>query len=152
VKQRQDGAACHPGNLVQVAQKLQTIRALIPRHSAAGSVPCGAETADGNERSPAFRRGFAKSVVQASALFVVLTAAGLLAGVLGLLAGLLAAALLRLARPVLAALLLVALLLAALLARIVLIVLVHHVLSCCLAPQTKTIAKQRFQSRQYQRY
>jgi hypothetical protein len=74
-------------------------------------------------------------VVQASATLVLLTAAGLLAGVLRLLAGLLAAALLMLTGLILAALLLVALVLvalvltAALLARIVLIVLVHHVLS-----------------------
>jgi hypothetical protein len=79
-------------------------------------------------------------MVQASATLVVLTAAGLLAGVLRLLAGLLAAALLMLTGLILAALLLVALMLtAALLARIVLIVLVHHVLSCCLAPQRRRL-------------
>jgi membrane protein implicated in regulation of membrane protease activity len=84
-------------------------------------------------------------VVQASATLILLTAAGLLAGVLRLLAGLLAAALLMLTGLILAALLLVALVLvalvltAALLARIVLIVLVHHVLSCCLAPQRRRL-------------
>jgi hypothetical protein len=79
-------------------------------------------------------------VVQASATLVVLTAAGLLtgvlAGILRLLAGLLAPALLMLAGLVLAALLLVALVLtAALLAGIVVLgVLIHHVLSCCPCP------------------
>jgi uncharacterized protein YqhQ len=82
-------------------------------------------------------------LVQASATLVVLTAAGLLAGVLRLLAGLLAAALLVLAGlVVLAALvLLVTLMLtAALLAGIVgvLGVLIHYVLSSCPCPTIKT--------------
>jgi hypothetical protein len=78
-------------------------------------------------------------VVQASATLVVLTAAGLLAGVLRLLAGLLAAALLLAGLVVLAALLmLVALVLAALLAGIVVLgVLIHHVLSCCPCPNNQ---------------
>jgi hypothetical protein len=85
-----------------------------------------------------------------SATLVVLTAAGLLAGVLRLLARLLASALLLaglvlatllLATLVLAALLLSALVLAtlvlpALLAGII-GVLVHHVLSCCPHPQSR---------------
>jgi hypothetical protein len=95
-------------------------------------------------------------------MLFVLTAAGLLAGVLagilGLLAGLLAPTLLMLAGLVLPALLVLAatLLVSALLAGIVVLgVLIHHVLSCCpcvlsLAPQSNKIAKQRFQSRQYQ--
>jgi hypothetical protein len=117
---------------------LQTIPVLVPRHSEAGSIraafrhamPRGSNQGR-NDKAPPFGGALRNSTIQASALFVVLTAAGLLAGVLGLLAGLLAAALLRLAGPVLAALVLVALVLAAaLLARIVLVVLVHHVLSC----------------------
>jgi hypothetical protein len=96
-------------------------------------------------------------MVQASAMFVVLTAtagvlAGILAGVLGLLAGLLAAALLVLAGLVVLAALLVlsaTLVLAALLAGII-GVLIHHLLSCCPCHTIKLIAKQRFQSRQYQ--
>jgi hypothetical protein len=103
----------------------------------------------------------------ASATLVVLTA-GLLAGILRLLAGLLPAALL-LATLVLAALVLTALLLSALvLAALVLTalvltalmllsallagivgVLIHHVLSFCPHTTIKMIAKQRFQSRQY---
>jgi hypothetical protein len=81
----------------------------------------------------------------------VLTAAGLLAGILRLLAGLLAPALL-LAGLVLAALLVLVatLVLSALLAGIILVVLIHHVFSCCACPTIKLIAKQRFQSRQYQ--
>jgi hypothetical protein len=86
----------------------------------------------------------------------VLTA-GLLAGVLRLLAGLLAAALLLaalvLATLVLTALLLSALVLAALVLSALLAgivgVLIHHVLSFCPRPTIKMIAKQRFQSRQY---
>jgi hypothetical protein len=105
----------------------------------------------------------------------MLTAAGLLAGVLRLLAGLLASALL-LAALLLAALLLAALLLAALVLAVLVLatlllaalvlatlvlpallagivgVLVHHVLSCCPHPTIKMIAKQRFQSRQYQHF
>jgi hypothetical protein len=89
-------------------------------------------------------------MVQASATLVVLTT-GLLAGVLRLLAGLLAAALLLaglvIATLVLAALLLSTLVLAALLAGIVVLgVLIHHVLSCCPCPTIKLTAKQRFQS------
>jgi hypothetical protein len=92
---------------------------------------------------------------QASATFVVLTAAGLLAGILRLLAGLLAAALLLARLVVLAALLvlvvlvLATLVLSALLTGIV-GVLIHHLLSCCPRLTIKMIAKQRFQSRQYQ--
>jgi hypothetical protein len=86
---------------------------------------------------------------QASATFVV--TAGLLAGVLRLLAGLLPAALLLARLVVLAALVLVALtlitlVLSALLARIV-GVLIHHLVSCCCCPRRtiKMIARQRFQ-------
>jgi hypothetical protein len=78
-------------------------------------------------------------MVQASATLVVLTAAGLLAGLAGvlarilrLLAGLLAAALLMLAGLVLAALLLLVALLAGIIG-----VLIHHVLSCCPCPTMK---------------
>jgi hypothetical protein len=91
---------------------------------------------------------------QASAALVVLTT-GLLAGVLRLLAGLLAAALLLatlvVATLVLTALLLSALVVAALLSALagIIGVLIHHVLSCCPRPTNKTLAKQRFQSRQY---
>jgi hypothetical protein len=95
---------------------------------------------------------------QASAMLVVLTAA--LAGVLRLLPGLLPAALLLARLVVLAALLvlvalvltalvLAALVLPALLAGII-GVLIHHLLSCCPRHTIKMIAKQRFQSRQYQ--
>jgi hypothetical protein len=100
----------------------------------------------------------------------MLTAAGLLAGVLRLLAGLLASALLLaalvlavlvLATLLLATLVLAALLLAALVVATLVLpallagivgVLVHHVLSCCPHPTIKMIAKQRFQSRQYQHF
>jgi hypothetical protein len=99
-------------------------------------------------------------MVQASATLVVLTT-GLLAGVLRLLAGLLAPALLLaglmiatlvltallLATLVLAALVLAATLLVSALAGIVVLgVLIHHVLSCCPYPTIKWTAKQRFQS------
>jgi hypothetical protein len=87
----------------------------------------------------------------------MLTAAGLLAGILRLLAGLLPAALLlatlMLATLVLTALLLSALVLAALVLTALLAgivgVLIHHLHSCCPCPTIKIIAKQRFQSRQY---
>jgi hypothetical protein len=75
-----------------------------------------------------------------SATLVVLTAAGLLAGVLRLLARLLASALLLaglvLATLLLSALVLATLVLPALLAGII-GVLVHHVLSCCPHPQSR---------------
>jgi hypothetical protein len=95
---------------------------------------------------------------QASATLVVLTAAGLLAGILRLLAGLLPTALLLAGLVVLAALVLVALtlitlVLSALLARIV-GVLIHHLVSCCCCPRLpiKIIGRLRFQSRQYQHH
>jgi hypothetical protein len=93
-------------------------------------------------------------MVQASAMLVVLTAAaGVLAGVLRLLAGLLAAALLLAGLVILTALLVLVatLVLSALLAGII-GVLIHHSLSCCPRPTIKMIAKQRFQSRQYQHF
>jgi hypothetical protein len=86
-------------------------------------------------------------------MLVVLTTT--LAGVLRLLPGLLPAALLLARLVVLAALLvLVALVLAALMLPALLAgiigVLIHHLLSCCPRLTIKRIAKQRFQSRQYQ--
>jgi hypothetical protein len=91
---------------------------------------------------------------QASATLVMLTAAGLLAGILRLLAGLLATALLLARLVVLAALLvLVALMLTTLVLTAlagIIGVLIHHLLSCCPHLTIKMIAKQRFQSRQYQ--
>jgi hypothetical protein len=172
MKQRQDGAGGHARNLVQVAQKSQTIRALIPHDDGGGfhraALRRGVASWGPKRQSPAFRRGFAKSMGQASATLV----AAVLAGILRLLAGLLTAALL-LAALVLATLVLTALLLAALvlatlvltalllsalvLAALVLTallagivgVLIHHVLSCSPCPTVKMIAKQRFQSRQY---
>ena len=89
---------------------------------------------------------------QASATLVVL-AARLLAGILRLLAGLLATALLLARLVVLAALLvLVALMLTTLVLTAlagIIGVLIHHLLSCCPHLTIKMIAKQRFQSRQY---
>jgi hypothetical protein len=119
-----------------------------------------------NDKAPPFGGALRNLLGQASATLVVLTA-GLLAGVLRLLAGLLAAALL-LAALVVATLVLTALLLATLVVAALVLtalmllsalvlpalagivgVLIHHVLSCCPRPTNKMIAKQRFQSRQY---
>jgi hypothetical protein len=143
---------------------------LVPASQRGGFYLLGSPARRRKRQSPAFRRGFANSTIQASATFVVLTA-GLLAGVLRLLAGLLPAALLLatlvLATLVLTALLLSTLVVAALVLTALLLstlvvaalvltalagivrVLIHHVLSCCPRPTNKMIAKQRFQSRQY---
>jgi hypothetical protein len=128
---------------------------LVPASQRGGFYLLGSPARRRKRQSPAFRRGFANSTIQASATFVVLTA-GLLAGVLRLLAGLLPAALL-LATLVLATLVLTALLLSTLVVAALVLtalagivrVLIHHVLSCCPRPTNKMIAKQRFQSRQY---
>jgi hypothetical protein len=85
---------------------------LVPASQRGGFYLLGSPARRRKRQSPAFRRGFANSTIQASATFVVLTA-GLLAGVLRLLAGLLPAALL-LATLVLATLVLTALLLSTL--------------------------------------